>query len=227
MTTTTPTPTPVPVSAETPAKPWWRRLALPLIGGGLAGFLAATLFLNLVEIEGASVLGPSREIAGLVGVLYAFMGLSVLFGAFSPGLGARFLNVEDADELREQGRILVYSGVATILLGGALVLLAIAGVFVDDGFAAALALGLILVACILSVAMQRLTDELQRALSVDATTTAFYLLFVFGGGWSILAHVGQLAPPAPLDWLTMFAVTMLAGTFWQTGKRGLLNRGPN
>lgn len=55
---------------------------------------------------------------------------------------------------------------------------------------------------------------------------SFYLLFVVGGGWALLAHCGLVDAPAPLDWLTMFAVFLLVGCFWQVGRRGLLVRGP-
>ena len=75
--------------------------------------------------------------------------------------------------------------------------------------------------------MQRHIDELQRALSNDAVASAFYLMAFFGGGWALLAHLDYVAPPVPLDWLTMFAATLLIGAFWQTARRGLMMRGPN
>lgn len=217
------------MTTDTPKKSLWRRLALPLLGGAVAGFLAATAFLNLVEIDGGSGLGPSREIAGLVGVIYALTGASVLVGALSPGFGAKFLNVEDADELREQRRMLSLSGVAMVLLGAALILLAIAGegAFVSAEIGAVGAIGLVLVATWLSIRSGRHTDELQRALSGDATSTAFYLVFFVGGLWALLAHLDFVAGPAPLDWLTIFAASLLVASFWQTGRRGLLLRGPN
>ena len=42
------------------------------------------------------------------------------------------------------------------------------------------------------------------------------------GGWALLAHLGFTAAPAPLDWLTMFWVTTLAGVFVAIGQRGLM-----
>ena len=217
------------MTTETKSRPMWQRLAVPLLGGAIAGGLASFAFLNFAELGGTEGLGSSREIGGLVGVMYALPGLSVLIGALSPSAGAKFLNVEDADELREQRRMLTYSSVAMLMLGGALVLLAISGegAFVPAEVGAVGSIGLIVVSVFLSGAMRRHTDELQRALSSDATITAFYLLLLFGGGWSILAHLDFLAGPAPLDWLTMFAAMLLIGAFWQTARRGLLNRGPN
>lgn len=217
------------MTTETIKKPLWRRLILPLIGGGIVGFLVAFGFLNLSEMANGADLGDSREIGGLVGALYAFTGLSVLVGVLSPGFGAKFLNVEDADELREQRKMLSYSGVAMILLGGALMLLALSGegAFLPAQTGLIGAIALIVVATVLSIVSHRHTDELQRALSNDAVSSAFYIVFVIGGGWAMLAHLDYVAGPAPLDWLSMFAASLLVGAFWQTARRGLLMRGPN
>ena len=89
------------------------------------------------------------------------------------------------------------------------------------------AIVMVATAVVLSILMNRHTDELQRALSKDATATAFYLMLVIGGGWAIFAHLGMTAGPAPLDWLTMFAATLLVAAFWQTARRGMMLRGPN
>ncbi|GAB5348067.1 hypothetical protein [Alteriqipengyuania sp. 357] len=217
------------MTTEIQQKPLWRRLVLPLLGGAVVGGLGAAGFMELAELGRSDGLGTSREIAGLVGMLYALTGLMVLIGAINPGFGAKFLNVEDADELREMRPNLRLSGIAMILLGATLMLLAVAGsvAFVPAGVAAILAVAMIAVASVLSIRSKRYTDELQRALSADAMATAFYLVFFVGGGWALFAHLGFLVPAEPLDWLTMFAVALMIAAFWQTARRGLLNRGPN
>ncbi len=53
------------------------------------------------------------------------------------------------------------------------------------------------------------------------------MFLVVCGGWALLAHTGFVATPAPLDWLTMFAVFLLTGCFWQGARRALMLRGPN
>lgn len=205
-----------------------RRLAVPVVVGAVSGFAATLLFLNLVDGEGARGLGPSREIAGVVGVLYLLTAIGVGVGLASPRVGARFLNVEDADELREQRRMLGYSCGAMAALSGALFVLVLAEPLgpVAGEVAAVVAIALLLLANGLGLLQARHTDELQRAMSRDSVASAFYLLFVVGGGWALLAHCGLVDAPAPLDWLTMFAVFLLVGCFWQVGRRGLLVRGP-
>lgn len=206
-----------------------RRLALPMAGGAVVGFVAAFLFLNLTDLDGAQPLGTSRVIAGLVAIVYLLAGVATGIGVANPRVGARFLNVEDADELREQRRMLAYSCIALVALAGALFLLVFTEPVGPIGgeTGAAIAVALVLLACVLGHLQARHIDELQRALSRDSVATAFYLMFAIGGGWALLAHSGLTAAPAPLDWLTMFAALLLVGCLWQAGRRGLLTRGPN
>ena len=61
-------------------------------------------------------------------------------------------------------------------------------------------------------------------MSRETGNAAFYLIVVIGGGWAILAHLGFVPAPAPLDWLTMITLTMFAASFIVVGRRGLLKR---
>jgi hypothetical protein len=70
----------------------------------------------------------------------------------------------------------------------------------------------------------RLSDELDRTLNYETGNMSFYLVLVLGGGWAILAHLGFLAAPAPLDWLTMFIVIIFVASFIVLGRRKLLAR---
>jgi hypothetical protein len=212
-----------------PKKSLVRRLALPLAAGGVSGFLAAMAFLEFAEFSTGEGLGISREIAGLVGVIYILTGLVVALGAARPSVGAKLLNVEDADELREGKRMLMPSSAAMVLLGGVLILLALAGPVgpLAPGLSVGGAVLMLAIASWLGTIAQRLTDEMQRDLNRDATASAFSLLLLIGGGWAMLAHTDFVTGPAPFDWLTMFSVVLLLATFWQAGRRGLMTRGPN
>jgi hypothetical protein len=70
----------------------------------------------------------------------------------------------------------------------------------------------------------RLSDELGRTLTYETGNMSFYLVLVLGGAWATLAHLGFLAAPAPLDWLTMFIVSMFVASFIVLGRRKLLTR---
>ena len=104
-----------------------RKLALMIGGGALTGFFGALGLMTLIDGGALGSLGPSREIALLVAMLYGFMGVLVGFGALSPRLGARFLNVQDAEELREMKQSLLASGIGSVAFGGVLAVLALTG----------------------------------------------------------------------------------------------------
>lgn len=205
-----------------------RRLALPLAVGAVSGAVASALFIMLTKGYAGEGLGASREIAGLAGIVYLLMAIGVGAGIASPEIGARFLNVEDAEELREQRRMLGFSCLGMVAFAAALFVLvfaAPAGPLAATSAALAAAV-LMTAACALGFYQMRHIDELQRAMSREASASTLLLMFVVGGGWALLAHCGLAPAPAPLDWLTMFAVAFLAGSFWQAGRRGLLLRGP-
>ncbi|MBU7580287.1 MAG: hypothetical protein KAF27_07410, partial [Porphyrobacter sp.] len=109
---------------KSPATPRWvRKLLIPAGIGGIAGFAASAGLLRFIDSSVVGGLSVSATIAALIGVLYAVIGLGIVLGAASPGAGARFLNVEDADELREQKKVLTLSGAAMALWGVSLLAL--------------------------------------------------------------------------------------------------------
>lgn len=203
-----------------------RKMIVALVVGGVAGFFTAMGFMQLVKTGALGEFSASQEIAGLVGIIYVLTAISVGVGLVSPSLGARFLNVEDADELREQHRMLTWSAVGMVALGAALV---IAAIGTPGGPLSATAVvltvaALVALAWFAGVRQRRHTDELMASVSIAATSTAFYLMFLIGGSWSLLAHVNLVAAPMPLDWLTMFAALMLVSCFIVAGKRGMLKQ---
>lgn len=201
-----------------------RKLLISTGIGGVAGFLVAFTLIRTVDSGLLGAIDTSRSIAALVASLYLLCGAFVGIGLLNPRLGEKFLNVEDADELREQMTMLRYSVFTIISIGVCLFMLALAApagpVPVEIAVAVIAAL---MIACIFTSRRQMaVVDELIKSVSRESTSTAFYTLFVVGGGWAMLAHLGYVAGPAALDWVTMFAVVMLFGAFWACGRRGLL-----
>lgn len=195
-----------------------------LLVGGLAGGIASAAALGVIASGRLGELGLSREIAILVGVLYLVCAAGVGFGALSPRAGSRFLNVEDAEELREQRGKLLGGAVATGAIGLALMLAAIAAPVGPLAASVALAcvVALIGLAGFLGVRQQKQTDEFMRELSRDALAAAFYLISLAGGGWSLLAHLGFVPGPEPIDWLTMFVGVLILATLAACMQRGLM-----
>lgn len=208
---------------ETPATPRWvRKLLIPASIGAVAGFAASAGMMRYIDSAAVGGLNLSATIAALVGVLYAVIGFGIAFGTASPSLGARFLNVEDADELREQKQVLSLSGAAMVLWGAALLALAAPDGPVPQAAALAIGAGGLLLGTVLSVLVYRASDELMLAVNLEAGALSYGLVLLVVGGWTMLAHLGYLAAPAPLDLLSLFYVLVLLASFIAVGRRGML-----
>ena len=194
--------------------------------------LPAVAFLLLlwgfVTLDGAGALdalGASDwAAAGTGSLLLAVACLGLVVTASARG-GAGLIDDEaTAEDMRERGRLFVLSFAWMVVCGLLLVLLALAGPAGRLSSAGALAGALLLTAVLayLTIAAWRVSDELARTLSNETGTIGFYLVLAIGGGWAMLAHLGHVAAPAPLDWLTLFTVTMFAASFIALGRRKLL-----
>lgn len=209
----------------TPAAPRWvRKLLIPALIGGMAGFAASAGIMRFIDSSAVGGLGLSATLAALVGVLYCVIGFGIVIGTSSPGIGAKFLNVEDADELREQKRMLVLSGASMLLWGVSLLALALAAPDGPVPQVAALAVGggALVIGIALSVLVYRASDELMAAVNLEAGALSYGIVSLVVGLWAMLAHLGYAAAPAPLDLLTLFYVLALVASFIAVGRRGML-----
>lgn len=204
----------------------WRKWAVSLLVGGVAGFAGASLLMNVVEGGALGELSGSQVGALGVAMVYLLMGLAVLVGAAAPRVGSTFLNVEDADELREQRAAILPSAIACLAMAAGLAALALSGAAGIVNPAAALAaFGLALVvATWLSLKVVRHSDELMRQVMREGASASYYLTFAVLGGWALLAHLGYAAAPAMLDIVSLFFALTLVGCFWVIGRRGMLVR---
>lgn len=204
--------------------PWMRKLVIPALIGGVAGVAASYAMLRYIDSAAVGGLGLSATLAALVAVLYCVIAVGIMAGAANPRAGARFLNVEDADDLREQARVLLYSAAAMLLWGIALLALALAA---PDGplpqsAALVVAAGGLVIGSVISVVVYRASDELMLAVNLEGGAISSALMFAVVGTWAMLAHLGYVAAPLPLDLLTLFYVLLLAASFIAAGRRGML-----
>ena len=201
-----------------------KKTAFALLLGGVVGFLGATAGMELADSGALGEFDPSREIALLIAILYAITGLGILAGIAFPRAGATFLNVEDAEEIRELKAILTSSGLGMVLAGAALAVVALRGTndVITPGTALALYIAMSVAAVALSVRISRLQDELMQAMGMQTGTVAVHLLVLVGGTWAVLAHLGFVVAPAPLDWLTMIWALMLLAAFVVVARKGMM-----
>lgn len=204
----------------------WRKLWGSMAFGALFGAAGAAGAMAAIDAGLLGTLGMSQEIALLVALMYLLMGLAVGFGLVSPEVGAKFLNVEDADELREQRASLVPSAFSCVTVATGLAVLALSG---EGGAVApeiALAVfvaGLALTAWLSRQSLRR-SDELMQAVMRESGAASFYLAFFVIGGWAVLAHLGFAPAPAMLDVVTLFHALALVAAFLVIGRRGMMVR---
>ena len=175
-------------SPETPK--WVKKLLIPALIGGVAGFATSMAAFQFIDSPAVGGLGKSATIAVVVGALYILIGLAVGVGTASPKAGARFLNVEDADELREQKKVLIWSGGGMVLSGLSLIALALAAPDgpVPQAVALTLGVGGMVASIAMSVVVYRQCDELMRAVNLEASAIGYALI---GAAWLVLKTEGR------------------------------------
>ena len=217
---------PVPAAA-TAARPTWRKPAIQMILGALTGAAVTYALLTAVGRSGFDLDDPARVVALAAGIVFALMGLFVALGVVAPGPGAHLLNVEDADELREQRRPLWRGSIIMLLVGTVMLALALAAVEGSSGIIGRDAAGYLVAACIagiaiLSYAGRNDQDELMRAVAREASALAMHLTLILFGLWAALAHLGRLAWIEPLGLLAGLLVIELGAIMWVSARKGLL-----
>ncbi len=193
-----------------------------MLGGAVVGGVASLLFFRFIGEPNMDLKNPSVLVAAACGVVYLLIGLMVALGVAAPKTGAHFLNVEDAEELREERPKLRTSALATILIGIFVLALAMAGGAISNEIALAIAALCLLAVVAVTVAGAKQYDELTWQLTREASAYGFYATLVLFGGWAALAHLGYVAWVSPLAFVALLIALQLVTAFVAVGKRGML-----
>ena len=193
-----------------------------MLGGAVVGGVASLLFFKFVGEPNMDLKDPSVLAAAACGIVYLLIGLMVALGVAAPKTGAHFLNVEDAEELREERPKLRTSALATILIGVFVLVLAMAGGAISNEIALAIAALCLLAVVVVTVAGVKQYDELTWQLTREASAYGFYATLVLFGGWAALAHLGYVAWISPLAFVALIIILQLLTAFIAVGKRGML-----
>lgn len=205
-------------STKNPTKKFlFQMLIGALVGGGATAALLAALGGTWIETSDGGTM-----IAVVAGISYALMGLLVGFGAIAPDAGARMLNVEDPDELREERGNIAAGAICCVLIGIFLLALALSGP--DQGREPALIVAGLSLIGLLAVAFwsRGRTDELTQKVSTESAALAMQIGLVALAVWSGLAHLGYAGWIEPLALIASAALLQLLTMFWVAGRRGML-----
>lgn len=204
-----------------PAKKTMTKMLLQMLFGALLG-AGATAGLFALLGDGIDTGDGGTMIAMVAGISYVLMSLLVGFGLLAPRTGAHLLNVEDAQELRDDRRPLGLAAAACMLAGVFFLALALARPG-DGGGAALWIAGAALAGLIaLTVATRRTYDELTRQVNWESAALTLQVGLVVLAVWAALAHLGLVAWIEPLALIGSAALLQLAAIFWVAGRRGML-----
>lgn len=167
--------------------------------------------------------GVAEMVAAVVGMFHIYFGLT----AAAMRASAHFIyDKDESDELRRQGRALLLGAGALVAAGSSLILLSLAGPgrFVPPTFGLVAVMLLTILATVLVAIRLRLLDELNRAVAQESGYLAFGWISMVGGTWAVLTHLGFVAAPTPLNWLTMiYGFGLVAGIIASAHKGGFDN----
>ena len=96
-------------------RPNWKKMLLQMLAGAMIG--GAATMAALMTWDDLDPSDPAQMVAFVTGMIYALMGTMVGIGAIAPAAGARMLNVEDVEDLRDQRTILGLSAAACLFIG--------------------------------------------------------------------------------------------------------------
>lgn len=203
----------------------FRNLGSFLIQNAVAIVALLLTIMGFSALARTGAVSPAEWIAAVTGS--TLIALAIIGSLVMASTHTDLALVDDevaAEDMRERGRLFFYSFLWIAACGLLLIGLSLAGPLGLLSPAAALAGTLVSIALLagLGIATWRLSDELTRALSRETGNMAFHLILVLGGGWATLAHLGFVAAPTPLGWLTMFIVLMFVASFIVLGRRKLL-----
>jgi hypothetical protein len=200
-----------------------RVMVVRMLCGAVAGAVVTGTFLAFVGRPLLDLKDFGVMLAVVAGLSYVLIGLMVGVGMAVPGVGVRMLNVEDADELREETPKLKSGVVVLVLTGLFLLLLAMAG---TPLLSRELALGLA-ASCLAGIVAAgwlgaRNYDEMTRRMGEQTASATLQAGMLMLGVWAALSQLGYVAWVGPLALISAFALLQLLASFVIIAKRGML-----
>jgi MFS family permease len=200
-----------------------RTFTVRMLGGAIFGAAVTGLFLSYFGDPLLDLKDGGTMLAVTAGLIYLLIGVMMWIGMAAPSVGAHFLNVEDADELREESPKLRSGVVVLILIGVFLLTLAFAGAGVVS---TAVALG-ISAGCLAGVVVAgwhgaRRYDEMTKRMGEEVASATLQVTMLGLGAWAALAQLGYVAWVGPLALVSGLALLQLFVSFVVVARKGML-----
>jgi O-antigen/teichoic acid export membrane protein len=194
-----------------------------LIAGAAVGAAVTLAFLELVGPR-LDKNDPGTMLALVTGLCYALMGVMVGLGTLFPSGGAQYLNVENAEELRDESPLLKIGTLIFLLVGAFFLILAISGGSSTPGSglpvyaAAACLVGIVAV----GIVTRKRTEEMMRQMSLEASSLTLQIVLVLLACAALVPNsVGELTPLAIVSGI---ALLHLIALFVAIARKGMLTR---
>jgi len=199
-----------------------RQFFTKMLGGAVFGGGCTALFLYLVGDQRLDFTDAASMVTVVAGLSYLLIGVLVGLGVLAPATGARFLNVQDADEIVEERPKLVPSAIACVLIGIFLLSLQFAP-SLGGGNAALVVAGACLAGVVAITLMASARgDEMVRQIGVEASSFTLHAGLVIMAVWAALAHLGYAPWVDPLGLISGAALLHLFAIFAISGQKGLM-----
>ncbi len=163
--------------------------------------------------------------AGLVSLIYVVCGLFGFAIIFQPNMARDDGGLGGKEDVIENRVSYVWQALAMTAAGAAMFALILAEPFGAIAPFAALAIFALAMAlyCYAYWRSWCLQDELLRAMTLEASAFAYFIMLGIGGSWAVLGHLGIVSGPEFLDWLTLFWTMGIVSGVWAAAKRGMID----
>lgn len=201
-----------------------RGMLLRALAGAVVGAGGTVFFVEMLGKDRVNIHDPGTALAIVAGLSYVLMGVLVGVGTLVPSAGAKYLNIESAEELRDESPRLKVGAVMGLLIGAFFLLMAARGSVSpsSDGVISYAAAACVASIVVLGLVGRKHSEELNRQITLEVSHIVVLVAAL------LLACAAIVRPSitwlTPLALLAMLALLTFIATLIVSAAKGLLIR---